>query len=74
MITGSYRPNDAAALHRLPPIADGFVLRCHNSESRPLCHSRIWPRVIAIPQRRNVIRRYIDACHHRARLRTVKSP
>ena len=54
MITGIGRFNAASALRRLPPIADGFALRCRNVVSHPLRHPRIQPRTVTIQHPRDV--------------------
>jgi hypothetical protein len=53
MSTGSGCLTGESALHRLPPIADGFALRGQNVPSRPPRHPRIRPHIIAIPHRRH---------------------
>ena len=60
MSTGIGCVNDTSALRRPPPIADGFALRGQNRTSRPLRHHRIRPRIIAIPHRCDVSRRFSD--------------
>ena len=59
MSTGIGCINATSALHRPPPIADGFALRAQNVPSWPSRHPRIRPRIIAIAHRRHVIHRFI---------------
>ena len=58
MSTGIGCINTTSALRRPLPIADGLTLRGQNRTSRPLRHHRIPPRIIAIPHRRDVSRRF----------------
>ena len=60
MSTGIGCINGTSALHRPPPIADGFALRGHNVPSRPSRHPWSQPRIIDIPHWRDVIRRFLD--------------
>ena len=59
MITGSGCSNAVSALHRLPPIADGFALRCCRVVSRPLRHPSTRPHRLTIRHRRPVTLRSV---------------
>jgi hypothetical protein len=60
MITGIYCHNGSSALHRPLPIAGALALRGQTALCRPPRHPRSRPHLITIPQRRDVIRRFID--------------
>src|SRR5438094_8163997 len=74
MITGIGCHNGASALHRPPPIADGFALRCHNAVSRPLHHPT--RRACIAPSEIHATSRCGRAPRLRnpAALRTIESP
>ncbi len=54
MISGTCCPNWACALHRLPPIVDGFALRSTNLVARPPRHPKIQPPTATIRPSRDV--------------------
>ena len=74
MIAGIISHNGASALHRRPPIADGFALRGRNVVSWPPHHPRLHDHAPAIRHRRDVIFYSTSAFPPVAFQRTVESP
>ena len=74
MITGIGYLNGASALRRLPPIADGFALRCRNVVSRSLRHPRFQHCTADIRRPRDVTFRSGSPLAPPAIQRTIESP